>query len=328
MCPDSVDPDDFLNGDSPETTTITDSVSLGFPGKRADQCYLVMIYGEFLGRRFEVTDSPILIGRAAECSIQLIDDSVSRAHCRIVKGEKGVTIQDLESTNGTYVNDADVASRIVNDGDRIKVGRSIFKFLSGDNIEHAYHEEIYKLKTVDGLTGAYNKRHFDEELEREVFRFFRYKRSLSMLLIDIDHFKKINDTYGHLAGDSVLAQLGSVISSNIGREETFCRYGGEEFALLMPEVGIKDAVQKAERLRQLIQDTIFSFDEMEIPVTVSIGVAEPGPSVDVPEDLVQAADERLYEAKRSGRNLVAPSPETSEKEDTVDEPGDSQEDPT
>jgi diguanylate cyclase (GGDEF)-like protein len=178
--------------------------------------------------------------------------------------------------------------------------------LTGDNIEHAYHEEIYRLKTTDGLTGAYNKRYFEEDLERELFRFFRYKRPLSLLMIDIDFFKKINDEYGHLAGDRVLTQLGQLVSKNVRREDTFCRYGGEEFAILMPEMEIHGAILLAERIRRLIDDTIFEFEGYELPVAISLGAAEADMEMNSPEDFVRLADERLYLAKENGRNCVEP----------------------
>ena len=236
-----------MSRDTPEVTAVTDSESL-FSDEEAKASYLVMIYGEYLGRRFAIENKPLTIGRAPDCDIELADDCVSRNHCSVSRTEAGSNISDLGSTNGTYIDGVSVSSRPLQDGDSVKVGRSIFKFLTGDNIEHAYHEEIYRLKTTDGLTGAFNKRYFDEDLEREIFRFFRYNRPLSLLMMDIDFFKRVNDEYGHLAGDRVLAQLGEQIGKNVRREDTFSRYGGEEFAILMPEMDLPGAVRVAERL--------------------------------------------------------------------------------
>jgi diguanylate cyclase (GGDEF)-like protein len=292
--------------DLPDVTIVTDTDSFSFPQKEADACYLVMIYGEFLGRRFSITNEPFVVGRSAESSIQLADDCISRLHCRVISKTGGAVITDLDSTNGTYVNGTAVASRPLKDGDRVKVGRSIFKFLSGDNIEHAYHEEIYRLKTTDGLTGAFNKRFFLEELEREVYRFMRYGRPLSLLMLDIDHFKRVNDDYGHLAGDRVLSQLGTLLSTNIGREDVFCRYGGEEFTVLMPEKEFTEAMDLAERLRKLVSEAHFDFDGIDLPVTISVGGALANSSMKSHDDLVALADARLYEAKNNGRNRVEP----------------------
>ncbi len=294
--------------DVPDVTAVTDAEALSFPEKRSEFSYLVMIYGEYLGRRFSIKDEALMMGRSPDCDIQLTDDCVSRMHCRVIAAKDGVVVSDLDSTNGTYVNGTAVAARPLRDGDRVKVGRSIFKFLTGDNIEHAYHEEIYRLKTTDGLTSAYNKRYFDEVLEREVHRFFRYERPLSLLMMDIDHFKRINDEYGHLAGDRVLSQLGLLISTNLRKEDTFSRYGGEEFSVLMPEMDQPEAVVVAERLRQLVADAHFEFEGLDLPVTISIGAAEADMTMSAPEDFVRLADERLYKAKDSGRNRVEPPP--------------------
>jgi diguanylate cyclase (GGDEF)-like protein len=290
----------------PDITTVSETDSAAIPDNRSEFAYLVMIYGEYLGRRYSIEDRPLIIGRSPDCDIQLTDDCVSRVHCRITPANNGIIISDLDSTNGTYIDGVSVTARPLRDGDRIKIGRSIFKFLTGDNIEHAYHEEIYRLKTTDGLTGAYNKRFFDEDLERELFRFFRYKRPLSLLMIDIDLFKKVNDEYGHLAGDRVLTQLGQLIAQDVRREDTFCRYGGEEFAILMPEMELRGAVLLAERIRKLIADTVFEFEGYELPVTISLGAAEADMGMNGPEDFVRVADERLYAAKERGRNCVEP----------------------
>ncbi len=291
----------------PDITTVSESDSVSFPGNRSEFAYLVMIYGEYLGRRYSIEDRPLIIGRSPDSDIQMTDDCVSRVHCRVTPANNGIIISDLDSTNGTYIDGVSVTARPLRDGDRIKIGRSIFKFLTGDNIEHAYHEEIYRLKTTDGLTGAYNKRYFEEDLERELFRFFRYKRPLSLLMIDIDLFKNVNDEFGHLAGDRVLTQLGQLISKDVRREDTFCRYGGEEFAILMPEMGLQDAILLAERIRKLIADTKFEFEGYELPVTISLGAAEADMGMNSPEDFVRLADQRLYAAKEKGRNCVEPS---------------------
>jgi len=292
----------------PDDTVIADRDSSVADASSNISC-LVMIRGEYLGRRYPILNKPLLIGRTVECDIQLADDCISRRHCSLLPCETEVVVFDLNSTNGSYVNGNQVSSQPLKNGDRLTIGRSIFKFLSGDHVEHAYHEEIYRLKTTDSLTGAFNKRYFEDELRHELSRFFRHRHALSLLMMDIDHFKKINDEYGHLAGDKVLAELGAIIYSSIRFEDTFSRYGGEEFALLMPEMNLFNAADSAERLRKLISNTAFKFEDYELQVTISIGVAEAGADTNKPEDLVLAADKCLYEAKRSGRNRVEPNPE-------------------
>jgi diguanylate cyclase (GGDEF)-like protein len=297
-----------MTSSPPDVTAVADVAGIGVSTEQAGRSFCVMIYGEFLGRRFEVTDIPLSIGRATDAQIRLEDDSVSRAHCQIVPRADGVVIVDQQSTNGTYVNGTAVNTRILRDGDRIQVGRSIFKFLSGSNIEQTYHEEIYRLKTTDGLTGAFNKRSFDEELGREIFRFLRYRRPLSLIMFDIDHFKRVNDDFGHLAGDRVLSKLGSLFNRVSRPEDVFCRYGGEEFALLLPETGLDQACTIAEEARALVERTRFDFDDLVIPVTISAGVAQAGPLAETSDDFVAAADKRLYAAKAGGRNRVEPPP--------------------
>ena len=290
----------------PDVTIVHDVADLRMPKGQPRVSSMVMIYGEFLGRRFEIDGAPLTIGRSPDCAIQLADDSVSRQHCRVTPGEEGAVLLDLGSTNGTYVNGTSVSARHLRDGDAVQVGRSIFKFLTGSNIEQAYHEEIYRLKTTDGLTGANNKRAFEEELQREFHRFLRYHRPLILVMFDIDHFKNVNDTYGHLAGDRVLSEIGRIIGGAVRAEDTFCRYGGEEFSLLLPETTIEEGRAIAERLRAAVESARFEFDDVAIPITISGGVAEATAEMGEPARFVAAADERLYAAKRGGRNRIEP----------------------
>ena len=152
---------------------------------------LVVIYGSELGKKYNLNSASLVIGRSSKCDIQIDQESISRNHSKIVNTGKSILIRDLGSTNGTYVNDEPVDEYVLRDGDLIKIGRTIFKFLTGGNIENAYHEEIYRLTTVDGLTQIFNKRYFLDTIEREVARAHRYRRPLSLVMFDIDHFKKI-----------------------------------------------------------------------------------------------------------------------------------------
>src|SRR5499425_294982 len=212
---------------------------------------LVVIYGNDLGRKFNLNQPSIVIGRSSKSDLQIDQESVSRSHAKLVNTGKTIILRDLGSTNGTYVNDELIDEYVLRDGDFIKLGRTIFKFLSGGNVENAYHEEIYRLTTVDGLTQIYNKRYFLETLEREISRAHRYNRDLSLIMFDIDYFKNVNDTYGHLAGDSVLKQLAAVLKGRIRREDIMARYGGEEFAIILPEIGVANALVFAEKVRKI-----------------------------------------------------------------------------
>jgi len=270
----------------------------------AKEACLVVIYGMELGKKFNLDNPSLIIGRSSKCDVQIDQESVSRNHCKLINTGKSVLVRDLGSTNGTYVNDDPVDEHVLRDGDLIKVGRTIFQFLTGGNIENAYHEEIYRLTTVDGLTQIYNKRYFMEVLDREISRSHRYGRELSLIMFDIDHFKNVNDTYGHLAGDHVLKHLASVIKNRIRREDIMARYGGEEFAIILPEIDSYNARQFAEKIRRLVEKTVFKFEDTVIPVTISIGVATSNADTNAPEEFIKIADENLYEAKRRGRNCV------------------------
>jgi two-component system, cell cycle response regulator len=270
----------------------------------AKEACLVVIYGAELGKKYNLESPTMIIGRSSKCDVQIDQESVSRNHCKLINTGKSVMIRDLGSTNGTYVNDVPIDEHVLRDGDLIKIGRSILKFLTGGNIENAYHEEIYRLTTVDGLTQIYNKRYFMEVLDREISRAHRYGRTLSLIMFDIDHFKQVNDTFGHLAGDYVLRHLASVIKSRIRREDIMSRYGGEEFAIILPEIDAYNARHLADKIRRLVEKTIFKFEETQIPVTISIGLITSDAESITPEELLKAVDEKLYEAKRSGRNCV------------------------
>jgi two-component system, cell cycle response regulator len=270
----------------------------------AKEACLVVIYGMDLGKKHNLSQPSLTVGRSSKSDIQIDQESVSRSHAKIINTGKAILLRDLGSTNGTYVNDELIDEYVLRDGDFIKIGRTIFKFLSGNNIENAYHEEIYRLTTVDGLTQIYNKRYFLETLEREISRAQRYHRDLSLIMFDIDHFKKVNDTFGHLAGDAVLKQLASVLKSRIRREDIMARYGGEEFAVILPEIGSVNAQTFAEKVRRIVEKTSFKFEDHQIPVTVSIGVAAVGAGIQSPLEFIKLADDKLYQAKVEGRNRV------------------------
>jgi diguanylate cyclase (GGDEF)-like protein len=213
-------------------------------------------------------------------------------------------VEDLGSTNGSYVNDSPVTRGPLRDSDFLKIGAAIFKFLIGANVEVSYHEEIYKMTIVDALTGTHNKRYFLEFLDREMARCARYGRPLSLVMFDIDHFKKINDQHGHLTGDYVLKEIARRLATRIRREELLARYGGEEFAAVLPETSKEGAMEFGEQIRQLVAKEPFEFEGDTLPVTISVGVSTlDGENLDA-QSFIKVADENLYKAKRGGRNRV------------------------
>lgn len=274
-------------------------------GGNADSV-LVSIYpsGTTMGKRFALNKQEHFIGRLEELEIPLEGEGLSRRHARIYRDSLGWYVEDLGSTNGTHVNDVKIATQQLKDGDLIRTGVAICKFLSGDNIEAAYHEEIYRMSIMDGLTGVHNKRYFLELMERELATSVRQQTPLSLIMVDIDHFKKINDHHGHLAGDFVLKELARIVMGRIRRDEVFARYGGEEFSIILPETGLEGARALAEGLREKIESSRFVFQGDSIPVTISIGVALLTDTDKTSLDLIRAADAKLYEAKRGGRNKV------------------------
>jgi diguanylate cyclase (GGDEF)-like protein len=292
--------------DGSERTIITERKLATSDNVADHEAYLVVIYGEELGKRIPLGELPVEAGRSTKCHIAIDHESVSRKHAAIWWTGKGYRVKDLGSTNGTYVNDQQITDHSLQDGDQIKVGRTILKFMSGRNIEASYHEEIYRMMTFDGLTQIYNKRYFHETLERELSRSKRYGRELGLILFDIDHFKQKNDTFGHLAGDSILKELALVVRAKLRREDIFARVGGEEFGILTPEVGARGAREVAEKVRNVVMNTPFHFEKNAIPTTVSLGVALWQGGEDTAEALYKRADVSLYAAKEGGRNRVGP----------------------
>lgn len=281
-------------------------------GARSEEACLVQIYGPSLGKKIALESGEITIGRGENCTIALEGiDNVSRKHCAILLKPDGAFLNDCGSTNGTYLNNVEVRGETpLRSGDLIQVGSAIFKFLLGGklgSIEAQVHEEIYRLAIIDGLTQVHNKRYLLEFLDREMARCHRHGRTLSAVLFDIDHFKKVNDSYGHLAGDYVLRELASALKSRVRKEECFARHGGEEFCLVLPETSGEKAVSIADKLRKIVEQHPFVFEGKRIPVTLSAGVADLEPAHDSPTAFLQTADVRLSEAKHSGRNRVVGS---------------------
>jgi diguanylate cyclase (GGDEF)-like protein len=275
--------------------------------KAAAAALLVQIYppGQNLGSCLSLRRRPILIGRGEECDIRLRDSAVSRRHARIERQKGGFHVIDQESTNGTFLNDTAVTCAKLDNGDYLRIGETIFRFLAHGQLEAAYHEEVHRLIIYDGLTQIPNKRYFLEVLTRELGRAARYRRPLALAMIDIDHFKAVNDRYGHLGGDGVLRALAARVKPIIRKEDVFARYGGEEFALLLPETDKDGAAVLGERVRAAVEAHPFVVDGETIAITISVGLATaPGhPSLPA-EDLIREADFRLYKAKGEGRNRV------------------------
>jgi two-component system cell cycle response regulator len=258
-----------------------------------------------LGRRYVLNESPMTIGRGSNNHVVVSSDAVSRQHAQLERRGTDIILSDLNSTNGTFINNERKRpnNARLNRGDQIRVGDTVFKFLSGSDIEAQYHAVIGYMAVTDGLTNLSNRKHLDTLLSEEIQRARRHGRDLSVLMIDIDYFKTINDVHGHLAGDRVIAGLAQLLRQRLRSDDKLGRYGGEEFCAVLPETNLANAAAIAETLRTLVATSPFPIDSQRLAVTVSIGGAALQPQMQT-SDLYGAADEMLYRAKNLGRNRV------------------------
>jgi len=266
---------------------------------------IVVMAGAMLGKIYELEGRPLRVGRDPGNTVMLEDTGVSRHHVVLERLGDRTVLRDLGSKNGTYVNDIGVQECVLKDGDLIFVGQTTFKYLSGDTMEQGYYESLHRISVQDPLTSLPNRRYFDEVLDRECARAKRHGRSLVLLLLDVDHFKAVNDTYGHVTGDMVLYAFAQLIRGRLRRSEFMARYGGEEFALVLPEADLEGAILFAEIIRERVEAHIFRCAEHTLRLTVSVGGALWGEGMESAADLLRAADGKLYEAKNKGRNRVA-----------------------
>lgn len=271
---------------------------------------LIVLGGPDVGKTVEVGSAVCIIGRDPTCQLRLNDESISRFHASVKKLPNGaVVLKDLDSTNGTYIDGRRIRIATLKDGDRVLLGQSSFvKFQLQDAIDANYFDELYYSSTRDGLTGLYNRRSCLEMMKTNMAYSKRHQRPVALLMIDIDHFKDVNDTYGHPAGDLVLSAVAQCIDSKTRTEDVLGRYGGEEFILFALDTNAQMASVLAERVRKCVQQQIVTTrdtDPFEISVTISIGIAEvsPGEEYDL-ESLIEAADANLYRAKEKSRNCV------------------------
>jgi diguanylate cyclase (GGDEF)-like protein len=264
---------------------------------------LICISGRSIGQMFLLSKEETTIGRAPECDVFLDDEGVSRHHAKIIRQEDTLIAMDLGSTNGTYHEGERIQVLTLDDGAKIQVGTAtILQFRYQDQREMQFHALMQTFKTHDPMTEAYNKRAFLQEIEKEAGFSKRHNQPLTLVMFDLDHFKRVNDTYGHQAGDLVLRSVARRVTETIRKEDIFARYGGEEFAILLRNTDIEGAFIIAERVRRAIEDLEVTHNGRRIPCTVSVGIAKLDNTISRPSDLIEAADERLYQAKRKGRN--------------------------
>jgi two-component system, cell cycle response regulator len=269
---------------------------------------LMALAGSVAGKVFPIQVDRFTIGRGRDASLCLADAGVSRLHCAIRRDERGrYFLDDLTSTNGTFLNGARVDTAELGASDRFQVGAEVvFQFSFFDAAEEGIVKQLYESATRDPLTRALNRRAFQDRLLAEISYAGRHRDGLVAILLDIDHFKSINDTYGHAAGDAVLRDVAAAISSTLRTEDVFARYGGEEFVLIGRGLSLSNGAKLAERIRALVESSEFVVSPYRLRVTLSAGVAELSEvqTDTLGDKLLQLADTRLYAAKGGGRNRV------------------------
>ncbi|HWN71793.1 MAG TPA: GGDEF domain-containing protein [Haliangium sp.] len=272
---------------------------------------LVVLSGASMGTMFHLdVTTEVIIGRSHHAHIQLTDEGISRQHVSVHLREDddgNYWIQDLHSRNGTFCNGRRVQTQRLHDGDKIQLGRGVMlRFGFQDKFDENFQRLMQESALRDGLTHAYNKRYFTERVASELRFARRHNKPLSLILMDLDLFKQVNDRHGHLAGDHVLRSFAMAIQRSIRNEDVFARYGGEEFAVISRSISLEDTRRVAERLRAMIEKLTIENQGQRIAISVSIGIASlPELDTDEPADLVNAADRALYWAKTHGRNQVA-----------------------
>ena len=274
-----------------------------------DRAMLLRMDGVGAGQVLSVVQMPFTMGRHATNQLPIDDDSISRSHARFVRQDGKYFVEDLGSRNGTFLQGKRITRAEIRDDDWIQLGaRVAFRFTLTDSRQEGLLRKLYESSTRDALTGAYNRRHFDDRLRAEIAFAVRHATDCALILLDLDHFKRVNDTYGHPAGDEILRHLAGVANGALRTEDVFARFGGEEFAVILRGASTRGAARLAERLREALSLQHAVYEGQEISVTLSAGCAALSccatPSSD---EVVAIADRRLYAAKQAGRNRVVAS---------------------
>jgi diguanylate cyclase (GGDEF)-like protein len=280
-----------------------DSMPEADPTKRTPT--LTAMTGVELGRAWTVDKPFLVLGRSETADIRLDGVGISRAHAEVELRGDHVVVRDMGSRNGLFVNGLGVREHWLHDGDRVQLGDAILKFSLVDALEESFQQKLIRSLTEDALTGVANRAYFLERLRAECAYSRRHAGPLSLLMIDVDHFKQLNDTHGHLAGDHVLSEIGAILKAAVRVEDLVGRYGGEELAVLLRGTEGESARLVADRIRQAIADNAFVWKDQRLSVTVSCGLTTlEQDRRDSPSELIADADAKLYRAKEGGRNQV------------------------
>ena len=305
-----------MSGDETIIASFNQASGLHKSSRQATSSCLVQYNGDQLGKRFSIDQKVSIAGRSPEATIFIDDPSVSRMHAKLFFSQASTTIEDLGSSNGTFLNDKPVQVKSsIKNGDMIRLGAVLFKYFSSSNVDNLVHDQIYKMVTIDPGTGVFNKRYLQDTIKSE-FKISRtYNQDISVIYYDLDFFKKVNDTYGHDAGDHILKESAHLVRTLIRKQDILCRFGGEEFIIILPSTSEKVAIELAERIRTSIESHIFQITQstpqgstvVQHKQTLSLGVAGINPQIKNAQKLLEVADNRLYQSKQTGRNKVTPS---------------------
>jgi diguanylate cyclase (GGDEF)-like protein len=311
-----IEPDDFDEDDfEEERITLIDDPSRGsFPGgpppsidTPRNRALLTVLTGPERGAVFKLPAGDCTIGRSNDSTVTIVDHGLSRIHARIKNVGGAFVLTDGGSTNGTFVNEVQIgAPTRIEAGMRFRLGhRTVIAVSLHDELEESAALSVHEAALRDRLTGVYNRGVFDDRLTSEIAFAKRHGSPLSVVHFDIDHFKKFNDTYGHLTGDAVLIAVGKQVQDTVRTEDIVARYGGEEFVVIARDTPADRAEILGERIRAAVERAEVESDDQTLKVTTSVGIATYGPDSDLaPEALVGEADRALYAAKEGGRNCV------------------------
>jgi two-component system cell cycle response regulator len=295
---------------APAATLVDEDEARGFRhvmSRLPQRAVLTQMAGLEAGRVCGLDGPEVTLGRAPTCTHAFDEASLSRVHAKVVKEGPAYAILDAGSANGVFVNDQRVTRAILNDGDRVRLASAVtLRFQLVDETEERALQRVYESSVKDGLTGVWNRKYLDERLKGELAFAIRHRSALAVVIVDIDYFKKVNDTYGHLVGDEVLKATAATMRGALRTEDLLARYGGEEFVVVARGVDLKSAVQLAERLRVVTERRPVEVSGESITRTISAGVAtlDCCAGETTVERLLSLADERLYKAKQAGRNRV------------------------
>lgn len=276
-----------------------------------EHAFLLVLAGPQLGTIYPLpADRDLVIGRRDDADILLVDDGVSRRHAMLrVTGNRAL-LRDLDSANGSWVDGARVHEAILGNGSRLHLGmQTVLKFIWADDIEADFQRKLVEGALQDPLTGLYNRRLLEDRLGSELAGALRHGRLVSVLMVDIDHFKQVNDAHGHLAGDEALRMVANTLRATIRKEDFVARFGGEEFVVIARETGLDGARLLGERIRRAVERSRCVWQDQDLSVTVSVGVTVSAPADrfvpgETERQLLEAADRALYRAKEEGRNRV------------------------